>query len=68
MGVRSVLFKLGREPRFFAENVGAVLDDAAKEFSGTEDMIRVGEKLIGRMIGRDLICLLGWCFLTPTVN
>ncbi|PWA78290.1 peptidase M1 family protein [Artemisia annua] len=39
--------EVGPRTKVFAENAGAVLDAAAKEFSETEDMIRGGEKLFG---------------------
>lgn len=39
--------EVGPRTKVFAESVPAVLDAAAKEFAGTEDMIRVGEKLFG---------------------
>ncbi|KAI3817702.1 hypothetical protein L1987_11499 [Smallanthus sonchifolius] len=39
--------EVGPRTKVFAEAVPAVLDAAAKEFAGTEDMIRVGEKLFG---------------------
>ncbi|KAK7310303.1 hypothetical protein RJT34_07734 [Clitoria ternatea] len=39
--------EVGPRTRVYAENVAHVLDSAAKEFSGTEDMIREGERLFG---------------------
>ncbi|XP_028126610.1 leucine aminopeptidase-like [Camellia sinensis] len=39
--------EVGPRTRVYAEAVPAVLDAAAREFSGTEDMIRVGEGLFG---------------------
>lgn len=39
--------EVGPRTKVFAEAVGSVLDAAAKEFAGTEDMIRVGERLFG---------------------
>ncbi|KAJ0764256.1 putative leukotriene-A(4) hydrolase [Helianthus annuus] len=39
--------EVGPRSKVFAEAVGSVLDSAAKEFAGTEDMIRVGERLFG---------------------
>ncbi|XP_042477078.1 leucine aminopeptidase-like [Macadamia integrifolia] len=43
LGFRDV----GPRTRVYAESVPAVLDAAAKEFAGTEDMIEQGEKLFG---------------------
>ncbi|XP_043697561.1 leucine aminopeptidase [Telopea speciosissima] len=43
LGFRDV----GPRTRVYAESVPAVLDAAAREFLGTEDMIRQGEKLFG---------------------
>ncbi|KAI7745495.1 hypothetical protein M8C21_028958 [Ambrosia artemisiifolia] len=39
--------EVGPRTKVYAEAVGSVLDGAAKEFAGTEDMIRVGERLFG---------------------
>ncbi|KAM7508254.1 hypothetical protein LguiA_018707 [Lonicera macranthoides] len=39
--------EVGPRTRVYAESVPAVLDSAASEFAGTEDMIRVGERLFG---------------------
>ncbi|KAH1192250.1 hypothetical protein GLYMA_20G244100v4 [Glycine max] len=39
--------EVGPRTRVYAENAAAVLDSAAAEFAGTEDMIREGEKLFG---------------------
>ncbi|KAJ0538325.1 putative leukotriene-A(4) hydrolase [Helianthus annuus] len=39
--------EVGPRSKVFAEAVGSVLDSAAKEFAGTEDMIRIGERLFG---------------------
>ncbi|XAR56104.1 Leukotriene-A(4) hydrolase [Bertholletia excelsa] len=39
--------EVGPRTRVYAESVPAVLDAAAREFVGTEDMIRVGERLFG---------------------
>jgi len=39
--------EVGPRTRVYAEAVPAVLDAAAREFAGTEDMIRVGENLFG---------------------
>lgn len=39
--------EVGPRTRVYAEAVPAVLDAAAREFAGTEDMIRVGESLFG---------------------
>ncbi|KAL7228767.1 hypothetical protein ACSBR2_007460 [Camellia fascicularis] len=39
--------EVGPRTRVYAEAVPAVLDAAAREFAGTEDMIRVGEGLFG---------------------
>ncbi|KAF6146906.1 hypothetical protein GIB67_018559 [Kingdonia uniflora] len=39
--------EVGPRTRVYAENVGSVLDAGAKEFAGTEEMIRQGEKLFG---------------------
>ncbi|KAA8539374.1 hypothetical protein F0562_026066 [Nyssa sinensis] len=39
--------EVGPRTRVYAESVNAVLDAAAREFAGTEDMIRVGERLFG---------------------
>ncbi|XP_059628237.1 leucine aminopeptidase [Cornus florida] len=39
--------EVGPRTRVYAESVPAVLDAAAREFAGTEDMIRVGERLFG---------------------
>ncbi|XP_076960453.1 leucine aminopeptidase-like [Bidens hawaiensis] len=39
--------EVGPRTRVYAEAVGSVLDAAAKEFAGTEEMIRVGERLFG---------------------
>jgi leukotriene-A4 hydrolase len=38
---------VGPRTRVYAESVPEILDAAEKEFAGTEDMIRVGEKLFG---------------------
>ncbi|XP_071921299.1 leucine aminopeptidase-like isoform X2 [Coffea arabica] len=43
LGFRDV----GPRSRVYSEAAPAVLDAAAREFAGTEDMIRVGEKLFG---------------------
>ncbi|KAE9589296.1 putative leukotriene-A(4) hydrolase [Lupinus albus] len=40
--------EVGPRTRVYAEAVPAVLDSAAREFAGTEDMIREGEKLFGK--------------------
>ncbi|KAK6929254.1 Peptidase M1, membrane alanine aminopeptidase [Dillenia turbinata] len=39
--------ELGPRTRVYAEAVGEVLDAAAREFAGVEDMIRQGERLFG---------------------
>ncbi|XP_077214457.1 leucine aminopeptidase-like [Tasmannia lanceolata] len=39
--------EVGPRTRVYAESVPAVLDAAAKEFAGTEEMIRQGERLFG---------------------
>ncbi|KAK8546176.1 hypothetical protein V6N13_067403 [Hibiscus sabdariffa] len=39
--------EVGPRTRVYAEAVDSVLDAAAKEFAGTEEMIRQGEKLFG---------------------
>ncbi|KAK9684056.1 hypothetical protein RND81_10G183500 [Saponaria officinalis] len=39
--------EVGPRTRVYAESVPCVLDSAANEFAGTEDMIRQGEKLFG---------------------
>ncbi|KAK3034429.1 hypothetical protein RJ639_034666 [Escallonia herrerae] len=39
--------EVGPRTRVYAEAVSEVLDAAAREFAGTEDMIRVGERLFG---------------------
>lgn len=39
--------EVGPRTRVYAESVPAVLDSAASEFAGTEDMIRQGERLFG---------------------
>ncbi|KAM6554969.1 hypothetical protein CsatB_015731 [Cannabis sativa] len=39
--------EVGPRTRVYAEAAPAVLDSAAREFAGTEDMIRQGEKLFG---------------------
>ncbi|QCE05715.1 leukotriene-A4 hydrolase [Vigna unguiculata] len=39
--------EVGPRTRVYAEDVAAVLDSAAAEFAGTEDMIREGERLFG---------------------
>lgn len=39
--------EVGPRTRVFAEAAGSVLDAAAREFAGTEDMIRQGEQLFG---------------------
>ncbi|XP_004497366.1 leucine aminopeptidase [Cicer arietinum] len=39
--------EVGPRTRVYAEAVNQVLDSAAKEFEGTEDMIREGERLFG---------------------
>ncbi|CAI0411611.1 unnamed protein product [Linum tenue] len=39
--------EVGPRTMVYAENVAAVLDSAASEFAGTEDMVRQGEKLFG---------------------
>lgn len=39
--------EVGPRTRVYAESVPLVLESAAREFAGTEDMIRVGEKLFG---------------------
>ncbi|GMY08683.1 leucine aminopeptidase [Fagus crenata] len=39
--------EVGPRTRVYAEAGGYVLDDAAKEFAGTEEMIRQGERLFG---------------------
>ncbi|GMI84859.1 hypothetical protein like AT5G13520 [Hibiscus trionum] len=39
--------EVGPRTRVYAEAVNSVLDAAAKEFAGTEEMIRQGEKLFG---------------------
>ncbi|XP_056692786.1 leucine aminopeptidase isoform X2 [Spinacia oleracea] len=39
--------EVGPRTRVYAESVPSVLDAAATEFAGTEDMIRQGEKLFG---------------------
>ncbi|KAL1295587.1 hypothetical protein HN51_056446 [Arachis hypogaea] len=39
--------EVGPRTRVYAEEGSAVLDSAAKEFEGTEEMIREGEKLFG---------------------
>ncbi|EXB88485.1 Leukotriene A-4 hydrolase-like protein [Morus notabilis] len=39
--------EVGPRTRIYAEVVPAVLDSAAREFAGTEEMIRQGEKLFG---------------------
>ncbi|KAI3852081.1 hypothetical protein MKW98_020080 [Papaver atlanticum] len=39
--------EVGPRTRIYAENVVSVLDVAAREFAGTEEMIRQGEKLFG---------------------
>ncbi|GMN51192.1 hypothetical protein TIFTF001_020344 [Ficus carica] len=39
--------EVGPRTRIYAEAVPAVLDSAAREFAGTEDMIRQGENLFG---------------------
>lgn len=39
--------EVGPRTRVYAESVPSVLDAAAQEFAGTEDMIRQGEKLFG---------------------
>ncbi|XP_016495603.1 leucine aminopeptidase-like [Nicotiana tabacum] len=39
--------EVGPRTRVYAEAVNEVLDAAAKEFAGTEEMIQVGEKLFG---------------------
>uniref|UniRef100_A0A5B7BUQ4 Leucine aminopeptidase n=1 Tax=Davidia involucrata TaxID=16924 RepID=A0A5B7BUQ4_DAVIN len=39
--------EVGPRTRVYAESVPAVLDASAREFAGTEDMIRVGERLFG---------------------
>ncbi|KAI3897798.1 hypothetical protein MKX03_013704 [Papaver bracteatum] len=72
--------EVGPRTRIYAENVLSVLDVAAREFAGTEEMIRQGEKLFGAYEWErfDLLVLppsfpLGgmenprMTFLTPTV-
>ncbi|CAN1174172.1 Leucine aminopeptidase [Linum perenne] len=39
--------EVGPRTRVYAENVDGVLESAAREFAGTEEMIRQGEKLFG---------------------
>ncbi|WOG88072.1 hypothetical protein DCAR_0207305 [Daucus carota subsp. sativus] len=39
--------EVGPRTRVYAESAPALLDTAAKEFAGSEDMIRVGESLFG---------------------
>ncbi|XP_076897125.1 leucine aminopeptidase-like [Bidens hawaiensis] len=39
--------EVGPRTRVYAEAVSSVLDAAAKEFAGTEEMIRIGERLFG---------------------
>nr|XP_007142660.1 hypothetical protein PHAVU_007G005900g [Phaseolus vulgaris]ESW14654.1 hypothetical protein PHAVU_007G005900g [Phaseolus vulgaris] len=39
--------EVGPRTRVYAEDVAAVLDSAAAEFAGTEEMIREGERLFG---------------------
>ncbi|KAH9610159.1 hypothetical protein KSS87_018886 [Heliosperma pusillum] len=39
--------EVGPRTRVYAESVPSMLDSAAREFAGTEDMIRQGEKLFG---------------------
>ncbi|KAL8162189.1 hypothetical protein V2J09_013678 [Rumex salicifolius] len=39
--------EVGPRTRVYAESAPTLLDEAAKEFAGTEDMIRQGEKLFG---------------------
>ncbi|KAF3433824.1 hypothetical protein FNV43_RR24927 [Rhamnella rubrinervis] len=39
--------EVGPRTRVYAESVPAVLDSAAREFAGTEDIIRQGERLFG---------------------
>ncbi|XP_040987913.1 leucine aminopeptidase [Juglans microcarpa x Juglans regia] len=39
--------EVGPRTRVYAEAVPGLLDDAAREFAGTEDMIRQGERLFG---------------------
>ncbi|CAL1387167.1 unnamed protein product [Linum trigynum] len=39
--------EVGPRTRVYSENVAGVLDSAASEFAGTEEMIRQGEKLFG---------------------
>nr|XP_043613272.1 leucine aminopeptidase [Erigeron canadensis] len=39
--------EVGPRTKVYAESGSEILDAAAKEFAGTEDMIRVGEKLFG---------------------
>ncbi|KAL9226048.1 hypothetical protein vseg_001902 [Gypsophila vaccaria] len=39
--------EVGPRTRVYAESVPSLLDSAAKEFAGTEDMIRQGENLFG---------------------
>lgn len=39
--------EVGPRTRVYAEAAPALLDDAAREFAGTEDMIRQGEQLFG---------------------
>ncbi|XP_022938836.1 leukotriene A-4 hydrolase homolog [Cucurbita moschata] len=46
--VGEIAFKeVGPRTRVYAESVPSVLDAAAREFAGTEDMMRQGEKLFG---------------------
>ncbi|CAL5363543.1 unnamed protein product [Camellia sinensis] len=40
--------EVGPRTRVYAEAVPELLDGAAKEFAGTEEMIKVGEKLFGK--------------------
>ncbi|KAJ7976239.1 leukotriene A-4 hydrolase-like [Quillaja saponaria] len=40
--------EVGPRTRVYAESVPAVLESAAREFAGTEDMIRQGERLFGQ--------------------
>ncbi|KAJ8760277.1 hypothetical protein K2173_011689 [Erythroxylum novogranatense] len=72
--------EVGPRTRVYSEAVNGVLDSAAKEFAGTDEMIRQGEKLFGEYVWErfDLLVLppsFPYCgmenprmvFLTPTV-
>lgn len=66
--------EVGPRTRVYAEAVPHVLDSAGREFAGSEDMIREGERFLDPMSGRGLICwfchlvflmgawrIQGWC-------